>query len=73
MNTTYDQLCGAIGLLEQNDIEVPAIIKERLRIIATDGITDSTELEVLHRVYREKCLSLKLIEPGYLFNLNDCC
>ena len=72
LQTTYGQLCGALGLLEQNDIEIPAFLKERLRIVASEDITESTELDVLHRFYRSQCLSLKLIKPGELFDLNDC-
>ncbi len=73
MKTTYHQLCGAIGLLEKNDIEIPVLVKERLKTIASKGITESSELNVLHRVYRSKCVSLRLIKPGELFDLNDCC
>lgn len=82
MNRDYEQLCGALGLLASHGAELdrPAITAN-LRAIAcrlgnaheSGNMHDPVyvELRQMHRHYRDRCLALGLIRPGYLFDQHD--
>lgn len=75
-NYYYEQLCGALGVLKSSGENLPWVeINETLRKIAADNgpfDCDIDEVKAMHRQYRDRCLRLKLLNPGELFDLNDC-
>lgn len=91
MNTDYNQLCGAIGMLKTDgaDLDWPSLHTKMMDIGRRYGISQfgnphdgsaptghvdpvHDEIEVMHRTYRQMCISRGLIRPGYLFSDYDC-
>lgn len=74
-NYHYDQLAGALGVLKQNDVDLPwGEINEKLRKIAAEHgpeNCDTDEVREMHREYRDKCLEMGFIRRGELFNHHD--
>jgi len=74
----YDQLCGALGMLKTNGVELDwNSINQTMREIAALNTADSalamnTAAEPLHRKYRDMCLERGLIQRGYMFDAHDC-
>ena len=75
---SYQQLCGALGMLKTNGVELDwEIINEQLKEIARLNTAESslamnTAAQPLLRQYRDMCLERGLIRRGELFNLDDC-
>ena len=75
---SYHQLCGALGMLKTNGVELPwEEINEQMKEIARLNTAESslamnTAAQPLLRRYRDMCLERGLIRRGELFDLNDC-
>jgi len=76
---TYQQLCGALGVLKTNGAELEWVgIDKKMRDLGrrvgtatwSDPVHD--EIRAEYRKYRDICLKKNLIKNGQLFNLNDC-
>jgi hypothetical protein len=84
MTHDYDQLCGALGLLKQNGVDLPweglnTTLKDIGRGLGQYRDTDialfnatNERARTMLKVFRMMCLQKKLIGVGELFNEYDC-
>ena len=76
--SSYDQLCGALGVLKSAGVEMDwSAINEQLKSIARLNTSESAmamnqAAQPLLRQYRDMCLELGLIRQGQLFDRHDC-
>lgn len=73
LGDNYFQLLGAIGVLVEAREELPSpkALDHLLKTMCRD--CDHELCNTLHREFRARCLSKKLIKPGYLFSRDDMC